>query len=147
MSLGAAAEDGQVTANRGRDEPAAAPPPSQGVCRGPTESGREPGVTVRTEDTGWLGNSTQLGQRLGEGGAGRIQAPNDEEQSCADPRTTDEWENHDLASKRASLLAAAVSLARKRSVVEGRVIRANHTKAMVNTAPTSNSTSWPTGVS
>ena len=48
----------------------------------PSRAPTPPALTVRTEDTGWLGNSTQLGQRLGEGRLEAGRRPGPTEQQC-----------------------------------------------------------------
>ena len=91
MPLGAATEHGEVAAHRGGQEPAG-PGPGEGVCRGPAQPGGEPAVALRCEDGCWLGQSAQLGQSLGEGRAGRVQAADDQPQAGAEPGAADESE-------------------------------------------------------
>ena len=99
VPFGAAAEHGQVAAHRGGEEPAG-PGSGEGVGRGPAEPGGEPAVALRCEDGGGLGQPAQLGQRLGQGRAGRVQAADDQPQAGAEPGAAEQGGDHRRAPPR-----------------------------------------------
>ena len=85
----------------GRSQPAPARVRASAAGR-PSRAARPPSLS-RCEDGGGLGQPAQLGQGLGQGGAGRVQAADDQPQSGADPGPADQGDDHgptpDVASR------------------------------------------------
>ena len=113
---------------------------------GPAEPGGEPAVALRCEDGRGFRNSAQLGQGLGEGWAGRVQAADGQPQAGAEPGAADQRDDHRRAPEVGSGVVNS-ELVRNRPTSTGRVMRESQTNAVANTAPTKTRTSWPVAVS